>query len=113
LKPSEWERTLARWPRLREQLRRARAKGVGVRQVAPGELAAGQPMRDAVDRLRAEWLDSRAMEPMSFLVEVEPVYASGEHLYFVAERGGDAVQFLSAVPIYARRGWLMEDMLRG
>lgn len=113
LKPSEWEATLARWPRLREQLRRARAKGVTVREVAPPELASGMPLRDATDRLRAEWLHSRAMEPMAFLVEVEPVYASAEHLYFVAERGGQAVQFLSAVPIRARQGWLMEDMLRG
>jgi phosphatidylglycerol lysyltransferase len=113
LKPSEWEITLRRWPRLREQLRRARAKGVTVRAVDPGELAARMPLRAAVDRLRGEWLASRAMEPLGFLVAVDPFYAAPEHLYFVAERGGKAVQFLSAVPIYASSGWLMEDMLRG
>jgi hypothetical protein len=51
------------------------------------------------------------MEPLDFLVAVKPFRAANEHLYFVAERGGEAVQFLSAVPIYARHGWLMEDML--
>jgi lysylphosphatidylglycerol synthetase-like protein (DUF2156 family) len=113
LKPSEWDITLRRWPRLREQLRRARAKGVTVREVDPGELAEGMPLRAAVERLRDEWLRSRGMEPMDFLVAVKPFHAAGEHLYFVAERGGEAVQFLSAIPIYARDGWLMEDMLRG
>jgi len=113
LKPSEWDLTLRRWPRLREQLRRARAKGVTVRAVDPGELDEGMPLRASVERLRDEWLRSRGMEPLDFLVAVKPFHAVSEHLYFVAERGGEAVQFLSAVPIYARDGWLMEDMLRG
>jgi len=113
LKPSEWDATLRRRPRLREQLRRARVKGVTVRRVDVNELADGTPLRRAVERLRREWLGSRHLEPMSFLVAVEPFHAAPEHLYFVAERAGVAVQFLSAVPIYARHGWLMEDMLRG
>jgi hypothetical protein len=113
LRASAWEATLRRWPKLREQLRRARAKGVTVRQVDPLELAPGMPLRAAVERLRAAWLGSRAMEPLHFLVAVEPFHAPSEHLYFVAERHGMAVQFLSAVPVYTRQGWLMEDMLRG
>jgi phosphatidylglycerol lysyltransferase len=113
LRPSEWQATLGSRPRLREQLRRARAKHVTVRAVEAGDLMPGTPLRRDVDRLRREWLASRQMEPMGFLVAVEPFHAAGEHLYFVAERGGTAVQFLSAVPIYAGKGWLMEDMLRG
>lgn len=113
LRPSQWDATLRQRPKLREQLRRARAKGVSVRTVEAGELAEQAPLRHAVERLRRQWLASRPMEPMAFLVAVEPFHAAGEHLYFVAERAGVAVQFLSAVPIYARHGWLMEDMLRG
>ncbi|MEZ5290979.1 MAG: DUF2156 domain-containing protein [Vicinamibacterales bacterium] len=113
LKPSAWEATLRRWPKLREQVRRARAKGVTVRAVAPDELAPGAPLRAEVERLRREWLHSRAMEPLGFLVEVDPFYAADEHLYFAAYHQGRAVQFLSVVPIHARDGWLMEDMLRG
>jgi phosphatidylglycerol lysyltransferase len=56
LKVSEWDLTLRRWPRLREQVRRARAKGVTVRAVDPGELAEGMPLRAAVERLKGEWL---------------------------------------------------------
>jgi phosphatidylglycerol lysyltransferase len=111
--PSRWAATLRGSAKLREQLRRARAKGVTVRRVRSDELREGAPLRLAVDRLRDEWLTSRPMEPMAFLVAVEPFHAPDEHLYIVAERAGRAVQFLSAVPIYERRGWLMEDMLRG
>jgi phosphatidylglycerol lysyltransferase len=113
LKPSEWDSTLRQRPKLREQLRRARAKGVTVRALSAHELAPGTNLRKDVERLRAEWLGSRHLEPMSFLVGVDPFYAGNEHVYFVAERRGASVQFLSAVPIYASNGWLMEDMLRG
>jgi len=113
LLPAQWPETLRRSRKLREQLRRARAKGVTVRIVDAIDLAPGTPLRDHVERLRMEWLGSRHMEAMTFLVAVEPFHAPAHHLYVVAERRGRPVQFLSAVPIPAARGWLFEDMLRG
>lgn len=113
LEPARWPATLATHRRLREQLRRARAKGVSVRVVDPAELAPGMPLRADVERLRREWLAARAMEPMAFLVAVEPFHAPERHLYVVAERHGRPVQFLSAVPARHSGGWLFEDMLRG
>lgn len=111
--PRAWPATLARHRRLREQLRRARAKEVRVHRVGPAELVDGSPLRAEVDRLAGEWLGSRRMEPMGFLVALEPFHAPEQHLYLAAERGGALVAFLSAVPIHARRGWLVEDVLRG
>jgi phosphatidylglycerol lysyltransferase len=52
------------------------------------------------------------MAPMGFLVDVQPFDFASERRYFVAEREGAVVGFLAAVPIYARRGWLLEDFLR-
>lgn len=112
LLPSRWPDSLRIKPRLREQLRRARAKGVTVRRLTADDLAAETPTRRRIDQLCRLWLGSRRMEPMHFLVSVEPYHYPDEHIYLVAERDGRIVQFLSAVPIYARRGWLMEDMLR-
>jgi phosphatidylglycerol lysyltransferase len=112
LRPSLWAATLRRSPKLREQLRRARAKGVLTRIVAASELTAGLPLRNAVEELRDEWLGLRPMEPMVFLVSVEPFHAPERHVYILAEWRGKPVQFLSAVPIGERCGWLMEDMLR-
>jgi phosphatidylglycerol lysyltransferase len=97
---------------LREQLRRARAKGVTVRMLAPAELAPGQPIRVALDGLIARWLASRTIAPMAFLVQVDPFTFPEERRYFVAEREGAVVGFLCVIPIYARPGWFFEDFLR-
>lgn len=112
LRPSAWAATLAAKPRLREQVRRARAKGVVVRRVGVDEVAPGAPLRAEIERLRDEWFATRRIEPMGFLVSVEPFHRPEAHIYLVAEFEGRPVQFLSAVPIYAERSWLVEDRLR-
>ena len=111
--PAAWETTVQGSRSLREQVRRARAKGVVARLLAPDELAdTGAPVRRAIDALIARWLGSRGMAPMGFLVDVQPFAFPEERRYFVAERDGHLVAFLAAVPIYVRRGWLLEDLLR-
>ncbi len=111
-RPREWLSSLPKRKRLREQLRRPRAKGVRVRPVLAGELAPGTPLRREVEELGGAWLRGRHIEPMAFLVALEPFHHPEEHRYFVAERAGGVVAFLSAVPVYARRGWLVEDVVR-
>ena len=111
--PSAWDATLKGSRSLREQLRRARAKGVQVRELEPAMLAEGTPLRAEVDALVSEWLASRRMAPMGFLVGVELFGFARARRYFAAEQGGRLVALLSAVPIYSRQGWLVEDLLRG
>lgn len=113
LLPEAWPATLASHRKLREQLRRARAKGVTVRLASADDVAPGTPLRGEIERLGRAWLAARPMEPMGFLVAVEPFHSPQHHLYVVAERHGRVVQVLSAVPAPASRGWLFEDMLRG
>ncbi|HEX3771339.1 MAG TPA: phosphatidylglycerol lysyltransferase domain-containing protein, partial [Polyangiaceae bacterium] len=110
--PSAWPDTLARHRRLREQVRRGAGKRVRVRRVTAGDLAPGTPLRKRCDAVAGAWLASRHMAPMTFVVALEPFVCPEEHRYFVAERDGDIVAFLSAVPIYAKQGWLVEDLLR-
>jgi phosphatidylglycerol lysyltransferase len=112
-----WDAT--RWPAtvnatrgLREQLRRARNKGVTVRRVLPDALLPDTPLRAAIERLIERWRHDRPMAPMGFLVDVQPFDFAAERRYFVAERAGVVVGFLAAVPIYRRGGWLLEDFLR-
>jgi phosphatidylglycerol lysyltransferase len=98
---------------LREQLRRARAKGVTVRALPAAELAdAGGATRRAIDALIARWSAAHPMPPMGFLVDVHAYEHLDERRCFVAERDGHVVGFLAAVPVYARGGWLFEDLLR-
>ena len=111
--PAEWSATVRATRSLREQLRRARAKGVTVRALPAAELAeAGGATRRAIDALIARWSAAHPMPPMGFLVEVHAYEHLDERRCFVAERDGHVVGFLAAVPVYARRGWLFEDLLR-
>jgi phosphatidylglycerol lysyltransferase len=110
--PAEWQDTLRAHRRLREQLRRARAKGVHVRRVSTDELAEGGALRGTIEALAERWLGSRPMEPMSFLLTLALFEEAAIHRYYAAEREGVLVAFLSIVPIGADRGLLVEDLVR-
>jgi lysylphosphatidylglycerol synthetase-like protein (DUF2156 family) len=111
--PAAWAATVESTRSLREQLNRARNKGVVVRPLPAPELAdAGGATRRAVDALVARWSAGHPMPPMGFLVQVHAYEHLEERRCFVAERDGRVVGFLAAVPVYARRGWLFEDLLR-
>ena len=110
--PRSWDATLRGSRSLREQLRRARAKGVRARVVAPAELAPGAPLRIRAEALISRWLDARRMSEMQFMVLVHPFDFPDERRYVVAEQGDALVGFVAAVPIYARDGWFVEDLLR-
>lgn len=110
--PARWADVVKTRRSLREQLRRATAKGVRVRAVAAADVADGTPLRRQVDAMIARWLASRPIAPMGFLVQVDPFTFAAERRYFVAERDGRVVAFLGIIPIYARGGWFFEDFLR-
>jgi lysylphosphatidylglycerol synthetase-like protein (DUF2156 family) len=110
-RPAGWPETLAGVRSLREQLRRARAKGVAVSEIANVDL--DEPRRAAIATLADEWKASRTLAPMRFAVTLDLFGNAAEKRYFVAERDGVIVGALIAVPIYARGGWLLEDLLRG
>lgn len=111
--PGAWAVTRAHSRGLREQLRRSAAKGVRAREATTDEMESpSSPTRQRAEQLIAKWLRNRSMAPMSFLVQVEPFSFTGERRYFVAECGDELVGFLAAVPVYARRGWLFDDLLR-
>ncbi|NVB77656.1 MAG: DUF2156 domain-containing protein [Kofleriaceae bacterium] len=110
--PEEWADIKKASKSLREQLRRARAKGVVVDEVTPAELAAGHPTRTQLETLISRWLASRAIAPMGFLVQVDPFTFPEERRYFVARKDDKILGFLGIIPIYARGGWFFEDFLR-
>jgi phosphatidylglycerol lysyltransferase len=137
--PVAWRATLQATSSLREQLRRARAKGVTVRALSPEELADDQPetlggfpgppatdsarqaelrprgpgaTRQAVDQLIDRWLARHPLPPMGFLVQVHAFSHLAERRCLVAEQGGRVIGFVAAVPVYARDGWFVEDLLR-
>ena len=111
--PRQWPDRLRAHRSLREQLRRARAKGVRVETITAEEISDGDsPVRREIRTLISRWLASRRMPAMAFLVELVPFSFPEERMYFVARAGGRLVGFLVAIPVYGREGWFLEDLLR-
>ena len=109
--PLHWACTLRRSRSLREQLRRAKVKGVAVRPCDPSH-DEGASDRSDILRLMRTWLAQRGMAPMGFVVDPQPFVRSREQRYWVAEQRGRAVGALVAVPIPARSGWMVEQIYR-
>lgn len=109
--PRGWGEILKRRRSLREQLRRARAKGVTIREVAAAELEGGET-RDGIARVAERWLKTRGMAPMEFLVRLELFSFTADRRCFVAERAGKVVGVAGVVPVPARAGWFIEDLVR-
>ncbi|HEY1908284.1 MAG TPA: DUF2156 domain-containing protein [Myxococcaceae bacterium] len=108
-----WPEALRTSSSLREQLRRARAKGVSVRLASAAELSStASPLRREVERLVAGWLGRHEMAPMGFLVQVDPLTLLEEHRIYLAEQEERLVGFLTAAPIFARPGWLLQNLIR-
>jgi phosphatidylglycerol lysyltransferase len=109
--PAAWPSVLAGGRSLREQLRRARARGVRAREATAAELTSGAT-REALRAVTERWMATRGLPPMRFLLAVELFHVPGRHRCFVAELDGRLVAFAGVVPVPARGGWLLEDLVR-
>jgi phosphatidylglycerol lysyltransferase len=97
---------------LREQLRRARAKQVRIRRLEPSELLAGSPAAAAIESLNQRWLESHGAPPLKFFLDVRFSSRVEERRVYAAQVGSQLVGVLGAVPIYARTGWFIRDIVR-
>ena len=110
--PQRWEEKTRGHRSMREQFRRARAKGVIVAQVSPDMLDNDAELRANLESVVQQWLAARPMARMGFLVDTEPLRALEHRLLFVATRDRRPVALLSIAPVPARDGWLFEHLLR-
>ncbi|HEU4566275.1 MAG TPA: DUF2156 domain-containing protein [Gemmatimonadaceae bacterium] len=107
--PARWEARTRVRASLRAQLNRARNKGVTVAEWAPSR-AMGDPR---LRRVLREWLATRGLPPLHFLVEPETLARLEDRRIFVAERGGEPIGFVVVSPVPRREGWLVEQFVRG
>ena len=107
--PQEWERVIAQRRSLRAQLSRARRKGVTIENIP---CAAGRGSAE-LEGVLEEWLGSRGLPPLHFLVEPRTLNgAVADRILLIARRGGAAVAYLVASPVAARNGFLIEQVAR-
>lgn len=109
--PREWAQSLSTHRSLREQLRRARAKGVVCYRLGVNELQ-HTGWRSSMDALVQRWHATRSMPAMGFIVEVDLMAGAQWRRSYVAVREGRLVALLSMAPVPARAGWLLEHLLR-
>jgi phosphatidylglycerol lysyltransferase len=106
--PSAWVEIVRRKSSLRAQLNRARNKRVRIEEWPPARARTSDTLR-AVLR---EWLATRGLPPLSFLVVPDILDNLDDRRTFVAERDGRVVGFLIGTPVPARGGWLVEEWPR-
>lgn len=109
--PRDWSSHLASHRSLREQVRRARAKGIRV-QALDADTVHASPIRETVAAMLARWRATRGMAAMAFLVSVDLVSASAERRYLLAWHHGELAALLVLAPVPARNGWVFEHVLR-
>lgn len=108
-RPAAWVKRTHSDAALRAQFNRARNKGVAVREWT-SDRARANP---SLERILHEWLETRGLPPLHFLVEPETLQRLEGRRIFVAERNGVPVAFTVLSPVPKRSGWLTEQFPRG
>ncbi|HEX9129043.1 MAG TPA: DUF2156 domain-containing protein [Gemmatimonadaceae bacterium] len=108
--PRDWPAIVGRRRSLRAQFNRARNKGVTVTEWPPAKAE----NHDALRQVLSQWLKTRRLPPLHFLVEPETLSDLRDRRVFVAEREGrEVVAFTVLSPVPERNGWLVEQIVRG
>jgi phosphatidylglycerol lysyltransferase len=108
--PAGWAAIVREKASLRAQLNRARNKQVRVEEWPIARARDSDELRAVL----AEWLGSRGLPPLGFMVTTDLLQRGDDRRVFAALRGERAtvVGFLVATPGPARQGWLVEEWPR-
>ncbi|WP_053333843.1 DUF2156 domain-containing protein [Gemmatimonas phototrophica] len=109
--PRQWPANVATHRSLREQIRRARAKGVHSREVSAPQMATPAVQR-AVALLVRRWRATRSMAEMGFLVTIDLNSGASSRRQFLAVQHGRVAALLSLAPVPTRSGWVFEHVVR-
>lgn len=107
--PGELAGTMEQKRSLRTQLHRAWNKSVMVERWSAAD-ATNNPHLHAV---LTEWLATRGLPSLHFLVEPETLSNLADRRIFVAKQGENVLGFLNVSPVPLRNGWLVEQFVRG
>ena len=109
--PHHWAAAVAKRSSVRAQFNRARNKGVRITEWESTSAENNPQLRKCL----GEWLSTRNLPPLHFLVEPETLSTMHDRRVFVATRDGfdDAIAFTVLSPVPARNGWLFEQIVRG
>lgn len=107
--PQNWAALIQNQKKLRAELRTALNKGVQAIEWSVEKAAQSAEL----ERCLKQWLQTRGLPPLHFLVEPRTLHYLGDRRIWVAEVAGKPVGFLVMAPIPCRNGWLTEQFVRG
>lgn len=102
--PALWEAIVKSHSSLRYQISRARNKGVEVMEMPAAVAAESQELR----QIRQQWLSSKHLPPLHFLIEPDIFGQLTDRRLFIARRGR-VLGYLLCTPMPNRAGWLFEQ----
>jgi lysylphosphatidylglycerol synthetase-like protein (DUF2156 family) len=105
-----WSARGQKMKHIRANINRATREGVTVRRCMTEEMTA--EIRAQVRHLIDQWLATRGMAALSFLLGIHPFERMDDRRLFLAWQGKEVVGFLACSPIPARNGWYLEDIIR-
>lgn len=103
--PANWQYIVKHAKSLRAQLNRARNKGVSVTEWPTAKATNNPELQHCLD----QWLESKGLPPLHFMVEPDTLGRLEHRRIFVAELRGEVIGFINLSPVPTRNGWLFEQ----
>jgi phosphatidylglycerol lysyltransferase len=108
----EWRPAGDRAKKVRAGVNQAARAGVRVEPYDPS-----QPLdlraRAEIEEVCQAWVNTREVDALGWLLELDPFHLSENKRYFLARRSDGKLEgMLVCSPIYARDGWYLEDLIR-
>lgn len=108
----EWRPAGDRAKKVRSGVNQATKAGVRVESYNPSQCHDPQ-VRAEIEEVCQEWINTREVDALGWLLELDPFHLSENKRYFLARLADGALEgMLVCSPIYAREGWYLEDLIR-
>lgn len=109
----EWKPAGDRAKKVRAGVNQARKAGITVERYDPNQANQGARARAEIEDLCQAWINTREIDALGWLLELDPFALSEHKRYFLARAAdGHLEGMLACSPIPARRGWYLEDLIR-
>ncbi len=109
---ADWKPAGDRAKKVRAGVNQARGAGVTVKPFSVKD-DLNAPIQAEIEQLCQEWLNSREVDALGWLLELNPFKLAEQKRYFLARNtAGQLLGMLTCSPFAARRGWYLEDLLR-
>ena len=97
--------------KVRAGVNQARGAGIVIERYDPSTTH-DNGLRAEIERLCQDWIGTREVDALGWLLELDPFFLSEHKRFFLARRAGQLEGLLACSPIPARQGWYLEDLIR-